>query len=132
MDIDPTQADRAAVFGAALSLWNAVLRRAERPPRVNLSECYNGGDEFMRQVMRAATEFELWSCAHVHFDDLDEVWPYMLEDRFGEACMVVLGGPEALLDFDSRACLRVALCLGLTINFGDRWRVRFVCERVEA
>jgi len=114
------QPDSAAVFGAAVSLWQAVKKHAATTPTLNLSECYNGGDEFMRQVMRVATEFELWSCQHVFFEELDDVWPYLLEDRFGEACVSVLGGPETLLDFDTRNCLRVAhkLRLPLRTNSG--------------
>ena len=110
------QPDSAAVFGAAVSLWHAVKKHAATTPTLNLSECYNGGDEFMRQVMRIATEFELWSCQHVFFDELDDVWPYLLEGRFGEACVSVLGGPETLLDFDTRNCLRVAHKLRLPVR----------------
>ncbi len=114
---DPSQQpDPAAVFGAAVSLYQAVKEHAATTPKRNLSECYNGRDEFMRQVMRIATEFEMWSCQHVFFDELDDVWPYLLEDRFGEACVSVLGGPETLLDFDTRSCLRVAHKLRLPVR----------------
>jgi hypothetical protein len=119
MSIESLEPDPAAVFGAALSLWQSVWKHAETPPRLNLSECYNGGDEFMRIVMRIATAFELWASDHVFFDALDDVWPYLLEDRFGEACLSVLGSPGALLDFDVRNCLRVALWLRLPVKFGD-------------
>ena len=110
------QPDSAAVFGAAVSLWHAVKKHAAATPTLSLSECYNGGDEFMRQVMRIATEFGLWSCEHVFFEELDDVWPYLLEDKFGEACVSVLGGPETLLDFDTRNCLRVAHKLRLPVR----------------
>ena len=116
MSNESSKADPAAVFGAAVSLWQATKKRAATTPRLNLSECYNGGDDFMRQVMRIATEFELWSCAHVFFEELDDVWPYLLEDRFGEACLSVLGGPETLLDFDEKNCLRVAWKLRLPVK----------------
>ena len=116
MSIQPQQPDPAAVFGAAVSLWQAVKKHAATTPTLNLSECYNGGDEFMRQVMRIASEFELWSCQHVFFEELDDVWPYLLEDRFGEVCVSVLGGPETLLDFDTRYCLRVAHKLRLPVR----------------
>jgi len=108
----PTQADPAAVFAAAVSLWQAVNEPANQPG-LNLSECYHGIDELMRVVMRIATEFERWSCAHVNFDELNDVWPYRREDAFGAACLSVLGGPEALMDFDTKSCLRVAWKLRL-------------------
>ncbi len=108
--------DPAAVLGAAVSLWHAVEEQAATTPRLSLSECYNGRDEFMRQVMRIATEFELWSCKHVLFEELDDVWPYLLEDRFGEAAVAVLGGPDSLLDFDAGSCLRVANRLRLPVR----------------
>lgn len=108
--------DPAAILGAAVSLYLEAKRRAAISPGVNLSECYHGGDEFMRQVMRIATEFERWSCEHVFFEELDDVWPYLLEDRFGEACVSVLGGPQTLVDFDTRNCLRVAHRLRLPIR----------------
>ncbi len=111
--------DLAPVFGAAVSLWHAVWKQAAIASRLNLSECYNGGDEFMRIVMRIATGFELWSCEHVCFEELNDVWPYLLEDRFGDACLSVLGGPEALLDFDARNCLRIALRLRLPIKLSE-------------
>lgn len=99
-----------------MSLYLEAKKRAAIEPGINLSECYEGGDEFMRQVMRIATEFELWSCQHVFFDELDDVWPYLLEGRFGEACVSVLGGPETLSDFDTRNCLRVAHKLRLPVR----------------
>lgn len=108
--------DPAAVFASALSLWQAVKEDAAKPPAVNLSECYNGGDEFMRQVMRVATEFEGWSCAHVVFEELDDVWPYRLEDAFGDACVSVMGGAGTLMNFDERDCLSVAWQLRLPIK----------------
>lgn len=108
MGYQSQQPDPAAVFGAAVSLWQAVRKHAANTPALNLSKCYNGGDEFMRQVMRIANEFEQWSYQHVFFEEIDDVWPYLLEDRFREACVSVLGGPETLLDFDTKNCLRVA------------------------
>lgn len=77
------QPDPAAVFGGALSLRSACLKRADDDSQLNLSECYNGMDEFMRQMMHVATLFEDWSCAHVVFRELDDVWPYLMEDRGG-------------------------------------------------
>lgn len=118
MSNESPKADPAAVFGAAVSLWLAAKKRAATEPGINLSECYNGGDEFMRQVMRVATEFELWSCGHVAFEELDDVWPYRLEDEFGKACLSVMGGAGVLMRFNEQDCLRVAAKLRLPLKMG--------------
>lgn len=102
--------DPAAVLGAAVSLWQAC----QRDPRPDLSARYGGGDQWMREVMRAATLFETWATRHVCFDEFDDCWPYLLEDRFGTAC-VELVGAEGLASFDERDCLRVALRLRLPV-----------------
>lgn len=103
--------DSAAVFASALSLWDECNKR----PDLNLSECYNGIDQLMREVMRIANQFETWSCLHIAFDELDEVWPYLLEDKFGKTCLAVIQ-PTALSQFDETDCLRVALSLRLPIK----------------
>src|SRR5262245_39766903 len=79
--------DPAAVFGAAMSLWEACEASARNDSKLNLSESYHGMDELMRQVMRVATLFESWCCEHLDFDQFSDVWPYFLEDKFGEACL---------------------------------------------
>lgn len=107
--------DPAAIFACALSLWNECMRPSRNEGRINFSECYNGGDEFMRVLMRTGTRFEEWACAHVAFEHFDEVWPYLLEERFGTACAKVQG-VEALDQFDDETCLRVALRLRLPLN----------------
>jgi len=113
MTDESEQTDPAAVFGSALSLWREKPARA--PEYANLSECYNGGDEFMRVVMRVATRFEEWASLHIAFEDIDDVWPYLLEDKFGAACATVVG-MESLDNFDDRDCLRVALHLRLPVR----------------
>jgi hypothetical protein len=80
-----------------------------------MSECYNGGDEFMRVIMRAGTRFEEWACRHVAFEELDDVWPYLLEDWFGEACAGCIG-IQALDTFEDKECLAVALRLRLPVK----------------
>ena len=82
--------DPAAEFGAAMSLFDAAERAADEN-RNDLSGSYQGGDEFMRQCMRVGREFEAWACAHVNFDELWDVWPYDLRDRFGAAAIKVAG-----------------------------------------
>ncbi len=113
--ITPAQAtDPAAILGAAISL-KAACESEARERYLNLSVCYNGGDEFMRQVMRVATLFEQWCCEHVDFDQCSEVWPYLLEDKFGDSMLVVCG-TEGLASFDEAACLRVAIEMRLPVK----------------
>jgi len=109
-----SETDPAAVFAAALSLWKAVHEHRARNPDFNLSETYNGEDEFMRVVMRVGHKFEEWACVHVVFEETEEVWPYDLEDRFGTACLATMG-TEALASFEDADCLRVAWRLGLPL-----------------
>ncbi len=110
--------DPAAVFACALSLWEAVNKYAAGE-RLNLSEIYNGTDQLMREVMRIANQFETWACRHVAFDGIDEVWPYLLQDRFGDTCLdVVL--PSTLTVFDESDCLRIAIGLHLPITLDDK------------
>ena len=107
--------DSAAVFGAALSLWQAFRKEVEGKPQLNLSECYNGMDQFMREVMRVANLFEAWACKYIAFEELTENWPYFLEDKFGETCLEVVM-LDGLMDFDEDDCLRAALRLRLPIR----------------
>ena len=115
MSDESEQPDPAAVFGCALSLWHECKKLSEANERLNLSECYNGGDEFMRVVMRAATRFEKWASLHIAFGELDDVWPYMMEDQFGAACVRKVG-EMVLAEFDDKDCLLVALHLRLPIR----------------
>ncbi len=109
-DIDP-----AAVFAGALSIWNACWQAVDHEPDLNLSEAYHGGDEFMRQLMRVASLFESWCGDRIDFECLDDVWPYLLEDRLGDACLEVMG-PECFTSFDETDCLRLALHLRLPVK----------------
>ena len=115
IEIEAPMSDSAAVFGAALSLRQACREAAARDPHLNLSDCYNGMDEFMREVMRVGKCFEDWACRHVAFEELADVWPYFLEDKFGAACLAVMS-PGGLAQFDDSDCLRVALHLRLPIR----------------
>jgi len=115
IEIENPESDSAAVFGAALSLYEACHEAAARDPHLNLSDCYNGMDEFMREMMRVANLFEAWACRHVAFEELADVWPYFLEDKFGNACLAVMS-PGGLAQFDDSDCLRVAMHLRLPIR----------------
>lgn len=110
---DPSeQSDPAAIFACALSLWSSCQGAAASQPELNLSECYQGMDQLMREVMRVGEEFEKWACRHVAFHELDDVWPYFLEERFGGACLEVMDA-ESLAGFDADDCLRIAFKLRL-------------------
>ena len=69
----------------------------------------------MRVIMRAGTQFEEWACAHIEFEALDHCWPYLLEERFGEAC-VALKDVTSLDEFCEKDCLAVALRLRLPVK----------------
>jgi hypothetical protein len=111
--------DPAAVFGCALSLWKACHDYAGKEKDFNLSECFNGMDQCMREVMEIANRFEEWACQHVNFDELNDVWPYLLENKFGEACLALLS-PNALAKFNEADCLCVALSLRLPVMLDDK------------
>jgi len=114
--------DPAAIFASALSLWHACHRCVAADCRLNLSESYNGIDQFMRELMRIATQFEEWACAHIAFDELCDTWPYLLEDKFGDACLATLF-PSALAEFNAMDCLRVAFYLQLPVRFNENLRL---------
>lgn len=107
--------DSAAVFTAALSIWEAFTNSNSGEHAPNLSDSYNGMDQFMREIMRVANLFESWSCSNVVFEELNECWPYYLHDKFGSACLAILGS-ENLTEFDESDCLRVAMCLRLPMK----------------
>lgn len=116
------QPDPAANFAAAHSLWNECQHWRSQDSSRNLSELFNGTDEFMRVIMRIATDFEEWASRHVAFENLNDRWPYLLEDRFGQASLDLVG-VENLGEFDERTCLRVALRLGIPLMHSDELRV---------
>ena len=113
--------DPAAVFASAYSLWQACTARAS-DVRLNLSDAYNGMDQFMREVMRVANCFEAWACKHVDFNETDSVWPYLLQDEFGSACLKTMAADE-LADFDEGTCLRIAMQLELPLKYDECLRI---------
>ena len=108
-------ADPAAIFAIATSLWQECHKHAASDANINLSDSYSGIDGLMREVMRIAALFESWACEHVDFDQLTDVWPYMLEDRFGKECLSILLA-ENLSDFNEHDCRRIAARLRLTFE----------------
>nr|MDP0502391.1 hypothetical protein [Verrucomicrobiota bacterium JB025] len=89
-------------------------------PDLDLNECYQGMDQFMREVMRVASMFEEWACKYVAFEELDGVWPYLLEERFGEECIEVVN-PDLLMRFDWYDCFRVAMRMRLPMWVDGRY-----------
>jgi hypothetical protein len=108
-----TASDPAAIFAIATSLWDECQNYAAADSSINLSDAYSGMDGLMREVMRIASLFESWACQNVDFNQLTDVWPYLLEDRFGTECLSVLLA-ENLRDFNDHDCRRVAARLRLT------------------
>ncbi|HWD18715.1 MAG TPA: hypothetical protein VHB20_05505 [Verrucomicrobiae bacterium] len=106
--------DPAAIFAAAFSLWTASWERASRE-RADLSRSYHGVDQFMREIMRIATQFETWACRHLNFENLGESWPYLLQSEFGAACLDGMAF-HAFAAIDESHFLRVALRLNLPLR----------------
>jgi len=109
--------DPAAVFTCAISLRGACEQSA-KVENLNLSEAFNGVDQFYREVMRIAALFEEWACEHVIFDEMCDVWPYLLEDKFGTACLQRMS-VENLSGFDADDCPDVAMKLLLPLHYQD-------------
>jgi len=103
--------DAAAVMGIAVSLHEAAKKA-----KGNISEAYNGADQFMRECMRVGEFFETWADQWVDFDQMDDVWPYMLEDKFGQAVIEQFGSVLFLTSFDDVAARAVARELGLKLR----------------
>jgi hypothetical protein len=114
VELSVHRSDPAAIFASALSLWQACQECATGENCLNLSECYNGMDQLMREVMRVGNQFEAWACLHIDFEQLSDVWSYLLEDKFGSACLAAVP-PGVIASFDESDCLRVALRLRLPI-----------------
>lgn len=113
--------DPAAVFACTLSLRDAC-EQATKLNNLDLSELFQGMDQFYREAMRIAALFEEWSCKHVAFDEICEVWPYFLEDNFGEACLKRMS-LENLRHFDAEDCPVVAMNLLLPLHYQDAPRL---------
>lgn len=108
------QVDPAAVFACASSLLEAC-HEYTKYSRLNLSDCYNGIDHLMRLAMRIGDQFETWSCTNINFNELSDVWPYLLEDKFGETCLKIM--PITHLEsFDDSDCLLVARAMELPMK----------------
>jgi len=113
--------DPAAVFAGAMSLRDAC-DQAAKLQNLSLSDAFNGVDQFYREAMRIAALFEEWACEHVVFDEMCDVWPYLLEDKFGAACLQRMS-VEDLSGFDAEDCPDVAMKLLLPLHYQDAPRL---------
>lgn len=113
--------DPAAVFTSAISLRDAC-DQAAKLNNLDLSDLFQGMDQFYREVMRIAALFEEWACKHVVFDEMCDVWPYMLEDKFGAACLQRMC-VEDLSGFDAEDCPDVGMKLLLPLHYQDAPRL---------
>ncbi|MCF7784677.1 MAG: hypothetical protein K9N47_01065 [Prosthecobacter sp.] len=113
--------DPAAVFACAVSLRDAC-KQAAKLNNLNISDLFQGVDQFYREAMRIAALFEEWACSRVAFDEMCDVWPYLLEDRFGAACLQRMS-VEDLSGFDAEDCPVVAMKLLLPMLYQDAPRL---------
>lgn len=113
--------DPAAVFACSISLRDAC-DQAAKLNNLNLSGLFNGVDQFYREAMRIAALFEEWACKHVAFDEMCDVWPYLLEDKFGAACLQHMR-VEDLSGFDAEDCAAVAMQLLLPLHYQEQPRL---------
>ncbi|MFM2168274.1 MAG: hypothetical protein RIS79_2645 [Verrucomicrobiota bacterium] len=109
--------DPAAVFACAASLREACEEVAGQQS-INLSEVFNGIDQFWRVMMRVGDLFEAWACENVAFDSLTEVWPYLLMERFGAACLAWMP-LESLDGFDEEDGVPVAMKMNVPLIYRE-------------
>jgi hypothetical protein len=115
--IENSTVDPAAIFCCAVSLRDSAIPLSD-VAHYTLSDAYSGWNTFLQEVMRVATLFETWATAHVAFDHLGEVWPYLMEERFGDACVHV-ADIWALTSFHEMDCLHIAQYLRLPLYYDD-------------
>lgn len=111
----------AAVLSCAISLRDACEQSAKLN-KLDLSDLFQGMDQFYREAMRIAALFEEWACKHVVFEEVCDVWPYLLEDKFGAACLQRMS-VEDLSGFDAEDCPNVAMKLLLPLLYKDAPRL---------
>ncbi|MGC3992108.1 MAG: hypothetical protein QM796_20925 [Chthoniobacteraceae bacterium] len=107
--------DSAGIFAAALSLWLECERLQKEKSKPFENGYANGRDQLMRDMMAAAQLFESWACKHVYFDELNEVWPYLLEEHFGPVCLAEMP-LETIGEFNQQSCMEVAIALKIPLR----------------
>lgn len=109
--VKPGSHDLADEFAVALS----VHERWKEEKELDISETFNGGDEFLRRCLSCAQKLVSWFDRYVDYPRLTDVWCYYLEDKAGDAFWELFnpGLPEELKDDD---CLSLALLLRAPID----------------
>lgn len=109
--------DQAAVYAIAASLDRFTQKGGLSGFKMDVSRVYSGGDQFMREIMKTGAQFETWANAHVDFTQLDDVWPYMLQDKFATALEAARPGAVLILNhLTPEDFAAVAKQLGLVLN----------------
>lgn len=131
--------DPAAVMAIATSLRHALEEyERKKPSSPDLSDMFQGVDNMYRACMRVATTFEGWTCKHVSFDAVTDVWPYFLEDKFGDAYLKnwehrtmgpgLEGVAGELTTFNETDCTALAMRLNLPILHSQELMVPILVE----
>jgi hypothetical protein len=109
------QIDPAAAFAVALSLHDRGTQ--EDSKEENMSEAYQGFDEFMRQCMNVGNAFETWCCQHVDWEQgIDDVWPYYLESHFAKELLNAGFELDGLATLGPKDFLKIAAYLKLPVK----------------
>lgn len=119
--------DPAAILGIAISLRDAG-EAAAKLGDIDISDTFNGYDQFYRELMRIAEMFEGWACKHVAFDEVEDWWPYQLEQHFGVACLKRVEVAD-LASFDEEDCPVIAMTLKLPLFYSDEPGLQAVAFR---
>jgi len=81
-----------SAFLAACSLRDAAVAAAQGCGGDLSAPFTDGYLGFVRLCRDIAEKFEQWAVEHVDWERIDEVWPYFLEENFGDAVLSVVGG----------------------------------------
>lgn len=76
---DITGLDLAAILCAAMSLRQSLEDYLDD----GISDEFEGADNGYRYCMERAIQFERWACDNIEFAEMEDVWPYWLEEHFG-------------------------------------------------
>jgi len=106
--------DPAAIYCMTRSLMDQL--QINRSESESISGHYEGWDNAIRECVRVSTMFERWCCQHIDFDEFNGVWPYEMEDKFGEAVFEHQESKFQLESFSEHDCGYVASILGLKLG----------------
>jgi hypothetical protein len=120
--------DKAAELGIAMGVYNHYSYKSD----LDISNEYNGADEFMRRCQHLGQVFEAWCCAHVNFSRMIEIWPYYAEDYIGpsvdkllvERCVPASWSEEELLALAVLLHLPVRVRTTENVSFSMEWEAQ--------